>query len=136
MATRRHGNRIVGHIIDAGTYGENPDPGGEWYITEDGRKLTPEEAFRRVGEPVGPAGRKGMSRASTAAAIAMAFYHAEEGIDVNLAYSETAVRIATYASEHGLPGADLLDPEGGTMRGLIQDMVIALKAESGRLRSK
>jgi hypothetical protein len=77
-----------------------------------------------------------MSAATTATAIAMAIYHAEEGIDVHLSFSKTAELIAKDATKRGLPGADLLDPNGGTMRGLIRDMVMALKAESKRLKSK
>jgi hypothetical protein len=120
--------------MDAGTWGEAGEvtPGSQVWITEDGQRLTTDEAFRRRGEPAGPAGRKGISPDATAIAIAMAIYHGDVGIDVHLPYSETARRIANYATEHGLPGADSLDPAGGMMRGLIGDMVKALKAAAER----
>jgi hypothetical protein len=51
---RRPPARIVDHIIDGGTWDANGrQGGGEWYVTEDGERLTPEEAFerRRVTAP-------------------------------------------------------------------------------------
>jgi hypothetical protein len=74
---------IIGQISDAGEWGadgEITNPGSLVYVTEDGQHLTPDEAFRRAGAS-GPGGRKGMAAASVAAAIALAHYYNDVGID-------------------------------------------------------
>jgi hypothetical protein len=59
---------IIGQIMDAGEWGaggEITNPGSLVYVTADGERLTPDEAFRRAGAS-GPGGRKGMADASVA----------------------------------------------------------------------
>jgi hypothetical protein len=124
---------IIGQISDAGEYGaegEITNPGSLVYVTADGERLTPDEAFRRAGAS-GPGGRKGIAAATTAAAIALAFYYDEMGIDPhdpeNDNHSELARRVAEYATERGLAGADLLEPAGHAMRDLMKAMMAELK---------
>jgi hypothetical protein len=124
---------IIGQIMDAGEWGadgETTNPGSLVYVTADGERLTPDEAFRRAGAS-GPGGRKGMADASVATLVATVIYQEEVGIDVHAAYSETASKIADYASEQCLEGAELLEPEGGSMRGAVAKVVKALKARAG-----
>jgi hypothetical protein len=63
---------------------------------------------------------------------AIVIYDREIGIDTSATYSETARRIAAYASERGVQGADLLDPASGPMRAAIRSVVEALKATAGK----
>src|SRR4051812_21619270 len=47
--TRPH---LVQHIVDGGTWGDNPDPGGEWFVLSDGQRLTFAEYVRfEAGQP-------------------------------------------------------------------------------------
>jgi hypothetical protein len=123
---------IIGQISDAGEYGADGEiaRGSTVFVTADGQYLTPDEAFRRAGAS-GPGGRKGMAAASVATLVATVIYQEEVGIDVHAAYSETASSIAAHAIAQGLEGAELLDPEGGTMRNAVAKVVEALKAKGG-----
>jgi hypothetical protein len=122
---------IIGQISDAGTYGadgEITSPGSLVFVAADGERLT---LSRRAGAS-GPGGRKGMADATIAAAIALAFYYNEVGIDPydpeNDNYSELARRVAEHATQRGLTGADLLDPAGHAMRDLMKAMMAELKS--------
>jgi hypothetical protein len=131
--TKRPPSQIIGQIIDAGEYGpggETSNPGRLVFVTAEGQHLTPDEAFRRAGAS-GTSGRKGMADASLATLVAIVIYQEEVGIDVHTSYSLTASRIAAYAIEQNLEGAELLEPEGGTMRDAVRKVVEALKARAG-----
>jgi hypothetical protein len=71
-----------------------------------------------------------MGEATFALFPAVVIYHDEVGIDVTLSYSETARRIAAWASEQNLEGADLLDPASGPMRAAVRVVVEALKTRA------
>jgi hypothetical protein len=121
-------------VIDAGEYGERGEvinPGGQFFVTEGGERLTMDEAYRRRDE-AGVGGPKGMAAATIARAIALACFYNEVGLDphdpdIDNA-SALAQRLADYAKQRGIPNAGLLAPEGGSLRGLMRAFADFLKA--------
>lgn len=81
-------------------------------------------------ERLKPPGRKG-HRVATLVGIAALQRYAEDRPDsddmLSLSDRELARRAATYAQEIGLPDADLLDPEGSSLRNLAKGTLLGLR---------
>lgn len=89
------------------------------------------EKEERAASPLQPgrakpgSGRKGPREGTLAAGAAVHSYLKDKGDNPKLTPASLAQKAADYATKLGLPDADLLSPEGSTLRQMAQSLLVA-----------
>jgi hypothetical protein len=97
-----------------------PSPQRDRDLTEERAAEPPEPSRAKPGS-----GRRGPRDGTLAAGAALHRYLKDKGDTLSLTPASLAREAADYATELGLPLADLLSPEGSTMQQMAESMLVA-----------
>jgi hypothetical protein len=91
-----------------------------------------EPAPSQTGNTTKSSGNKGTRPGTLAAAAAIHRYLFDMSVDPSMKPAELARKAAEYATELGLPDADLLNPESSTMWQIAERLLDAHRHRTGR----